>query len=73
MVCVCVFIESEDYKMFFFSNMSCPFVDDPVDEKAVLLHREFTSGDDIESRLDVFSFPHNRFERYFLIHSPLDM
>ena len=43
--------------MFFFSNMSCPFVDDPVDEKAVLLHREFTSGDDIESRLDVFSFP----------------
>ena len=31
-------------------TMAFPFVDDPVDEEAALLHREYTSGDDTEPR-----------------------
>ena len=47
--------------------MACPFVDDPIDEEAVLLRRELNIRREriLRPRLDVFSFPDNcLFERY---------
>lgn len=51
----------------FFTNMACPFDNDPVDEGAALLRRELNIRREmvIRPRIDVLAFPHNYlFELY---------
>ena len=54
-------------RRLFFTNMACPFENDPVDEGAALLRRELNIRPErvIRPRIDVLAFPENYlFERY---------
>ena len=55
----------------FFTNMACPFDNDPVDEGAALLRRELNIRREmvIRPRIDVLAFPHNYlFEFHVTVH-----
>lgn len=55
-------------KLTLLANMACPFIEDPINEEAALLHRELHICPEIILRLqlDVLSFPDDSYllERY---------